>query len=70
MIFELRAEIEIFMNENFLCGEWPWKLVFTANLRMFLNEFNLNYKAKKKSLHKKTFERYILKQLTFNHKKR
>lgn len=59
MIFELRAEIEIFMNEkNFLCGEWLWKLVFTANLRMFLNEFNLNYKEKNayiKKLLKGTF---------------
>lgn len=47
MIFELIAETEIFMNEkNFPSGEWLWKLVFIENLMMFLNEFNLNYKAK------------------------
>lgn len=47
MRFELRSENEIFMNEKiFPSSDWLWKLVFAANLMMFLNEFNLNHKAK------------------------
>ncbi|XP_029647131.1 general transcription factor II-I repeat domain-containing protein 2-like [Octopus sinensis] len=45
--FELRTEIEIFLNEKnhsqvlLKDSEWLWKLAFSADLTMHLNDFNL-----------------------------
>jgi len=45
--FELRTEIEIFLNERnhsqvlLKDSEWLWKLAFSADLTMHLNDFNL-----------------------------
>ncbi|XP_029654922.1 general transcription factor II-I repeat domain-containing protein 2-like [Octopus sinensis] len=50
--FELRTEIEIFLNEKnhsqvlLKDSEWLWKLAFSADLTMHLNDFTYGYKVK------------------------
>jgi len=45
--FELRTETELFVNERnhsqvlLKDSEWLWKLAFSADLTMHLNDFNL-----------------------------
>ena len=50
--FELRGEIEIFLNEKnrpeplLSNTEWLWKLAFAADIIRFLNAFNLKLQGK------------------------